>query len=104
MPDDPLAWAREQAARSKPAVGAAAMLWIARVQTALDPGHARITFEMAPEETRAFFPVATMKNGVFSMSSSASRTCSRSDLRHYVGSLLGSPEVGTWPKSRLLRN
>ena len=52
MPDDPLAWAREQAARSEPAVHAAAMLWIARVQTALDSGHARMTFEMAMEETR----------------------------------------------------
>jgi len=52
MPDDPIAWAREQAARAEPVVHAAAMLWIARVQTALDSGLARITFEMALEETR----------------------------------------------------
>ena len=52
MPDDPIAWAREQAARAEPVVHAAAMLWIARVQTPLDSGLARITFEMALEETR----------------------------------------------------
>ncbi|WP_213805155.1 hypothetical protein [Granulicella sp. dw_53] len=43
---------REQAARSQPAVRAAAMLRIARVQTAVDRGRARITFEMALEEAR----------------------------------------------------
>lgn len=52
MLDDPLARLRQQAARSTPPVRAAAMLRIARAQTVLDPGQARITFEMALEETR----------------------------------------------------
>jgi hypothetical protein len=45
-PDDPLARAQEQAARSTPPARAAAMLRIARVQLAFDRGQARITFEM----------------------------------------------------------
>jgi hypothetical protein len=45
MPDDPLAGAREQAEQSKPPVRAAALLRIARVQTAFDREQARHTFE-----------------------------------------------------------
>ncbi len=52
MTDDLLTRAREQAARSQPPVRVAAMLRIARVQTAFERGQARITFEMALEDTR----------------------------------------------------
>jgi hypothetical protein len=49
-----MAQARKQAERSSPPVRAAARLRIARVQSALDPGQARITFEMALDEIRSF--------------------------------------------------
>jgi hypothetical protein len=52
MPDDLLSRAWEQAERSKPPVRAAALLRIARVQTAFDSDQARYTFEQALDETR----------------------------------------------------
>jgi hypothetical protein len=52
MPDDLLAGARAQAERSEPPVRAAALLRIARVETAFDRGQARITFQQALDETR----------------------------------------------------
>ena len=52
MTDDLLAGARAQAERSEPPVRAAALLRIARVQTAFDRGQARITFQRALDETR----------------------------------------------------
>jgi hypothetical protein len=54
MSDDLMAQARKQAERSLPPVRAAAWMRIARVQSALDPGQARITFEMALDEIRSF--------------------------------------------------
>jgi hypothetical protein len=45
-----MARARQQAERSSPPVRAAARMRIARVQSAADPGQARITFEMALDE------------------------------------------------------
>jgi hypothetical protein len=53
MPDDLVADARKQAERSSPAVRAAALMRIARVQSIADPGQARITFEMALDEIRS---------------------------------------------------
>jgi hypothetical protein len=52
MPDDLVAHARKQAERSLPPVRTAARMRIARVQSAVDPGQARITFEMAFDEIR----------------------------------------------------
>ena len=52
MADHLVAEARKQAERSSPPVRAAARMRIARVQSAIDPGQARITFEMALEEIR----------------------------------------------------
>jgi len=52
MADDLIAHARKQAERSLPPVRAAAQMRIARVQSAVDSGHARITFEMALDEVR----------------------------------------------------
>jgi hypothetical protein len=52
MPDDLLAGALAQAERSEPPVRAAALLRIARVQTAFDRGEARLTFQRALDETR----------------------------------------------------
>jgi hypothetical protein len=54
MPDDLISQARKQAERSSPPVRAAARMRIARVQSTLDPGQARITFEMALDEIRSF--------------------------------------------------
>jgi len=45
--------ARKQAERSSPPVRAAALMRVARVQSAVDPGQARITFEMALDEIRS---------------------------------------------------
>jgi hypothetical protein len=53
MADDLMAHARKQAERSLPPVRAAARMRIARVQSAVDPGQARITFEMAIDEVRS---------------------------------------------------
>jgi hypothetical protein len=53
MPDDLVAEARKQAERSSPPVRAVARMRIARVQSAIDPGQARITFEMALDEIRS---------------------------------------------------
>jgi hypothetical protein len=53
MADDFIAHARKQAERSLPPVRAAARMRIARVQSAVDPGQARITFEMALDEIRS---------------------------------------------------
>ena len=53
MADDLLAHARQQAERASPPVRAAARMRIARVQSAVDPGQARITFEMALDEIRS---------------------------------------------------
>ena len=53
MADDLMAPARKQAERSLPPVRAAARMRIARVQSAVDPGQARITFEMALDEIRS---------------------------------------------------
>jgi hypothetical protein len=52
MPDDLLALALEQAERSEPTVRVAALLRIARVQSAVDRPSARKTFERALSETR----------------------------------------------------
>jgi hypothetical protein len=52
MPDHLLAAAWRQADRSKPPVRAAALMRIARVQTALDRSQARSTFEQGLDETR----------------------------------------------------
>ena len=49
---DLLARARVEAERATPPVRAAALMRIARIQTAFDRGQARITFEMGLEETR----------------------------------------------------
>jgi hypothetical protein len=54
MPDDLLALALEQAERSEPTVRVAALLRIARVESAVDRQYARKTFERALTETRAF--------------------------------------------------
>lgn len=54
MSGDLLAHARKQADRSSPPVRAAALMRIARVQSASDSGQARITFEMALDEVRNF--------------------------------------------------
>jgi hypothetical protein len=54
MADDLMTHARKQAERSLPPVRAAAWMRIARVQSAVDPGQARITFEMALDEIRSF--------------------------------------------------
>lgn len=54
MLDDLLARARKQADRSSPVVRAAARMRIARVESAVDPGQARITFGMALDEIRSF--------------------------------------------------
>jgi hypothetical protein len=53
MADELMARARKQAERSLPPVRAAARMRIARVQSAVDPGQARITFEMALDEIRS---------------------------------------------------
>ena len=53
MRDDLVADARKQAERSSPPVRAAALMRVARVQSAVDPGQARITFEMALDEIRS---------------------------------------------------
>jgi hypothetical protein len=53
MADDFIAHARKQAERSLPPVRVAARLRIARVQSTVDPGQARITFEMALDEIRS---------------------------------------------------
>ena len=53
MPGDLLTRCRNQAERSSPSVRAAARMRIARVQSATDPGRARITFEMALDEIRS---------------------------------------------------
>jgi hypothetical protein len=53
MADDLMAQARKQAERSLPPVRAAARMRIARVQSTVDPGQARITFEMALDEIRS---------------------------------------------------
>src|SRR5271157_5913056 len=52
MPDDLLARAREQAERSTPPVRAAALLRIARVETATCRHQARRTFEQGLDEVR----------------------------------------------------
>src|ERR1700733_358673 len=52
MPDDLLALALEQAERSEPTVRVAALLRIARVESAVDRQNARKTFERALAETR----------------------------------------------------
>lgn len=52
MPDDLLALAAERAERSEPAVRVAALLRIARVESAVDRQNARKTFERALAETR----------------------------------------------------
>jgi hypothetical protein len=52
MPNDLLADAREQAERSDPAVRAAALLRIARVETAFDRSAARGTFERGLDAIR----------------------------------------------------
>jgi hypothetical protein len=52
MPDDLLALAVERAERSEPAVRVAALLRIARVESAVDREQARKTFERALTETR----------------------------------------------------
>jgi hypothetical protein len=52
MMDDLLVQARTQAERSSPRIRAAARMRIARVESAADPGQARITFEMALDEIR----------------------------------------------------
>lgn len=54
MTGDLLAHARKKADRSSPPVRVAARLRIARVESAIDPGQARITFEMALDEIRSF--------------------------------------------------
>ena len=53
MSVDLLARAQKQADRSSSPVRASARLRIARVQSAVDPGRARITFEMALDEIRS---------------------------------------------------
>jgi len=53
MIDDLLVRAQLQAERSAPPVRAAARMRIARVQSATDPGQARVTFEMALDEIRS---------------------------------------------------
>jgi hypothetical protein len=53
MTDDLLVRAQRQAERSAPPVRAAARMRIARVQSAIDPGQARVTFEMALDEIRS---------------------------------------------------
>src|SRR4051794_34696820 len=52
MPEDHLARAREQAERSEPSVRAAALMHIARAQTAFDCEQARQTFRRALAEAR----------------------------------------------------
>lgn len=52
MPKDLLARARVEADRAKGPIRAAALMRIARVETAFDRGQARITFEMGLAETR----------------------------------------------------
>jgi hypothetical protein len=52
MTDDLLVRAQLQAERSAPPVRAAARMRIARVQSATDPGQARVIFEMALDEIR----------------------------------------------------
>jgi hypothetical protein len=52
MLDDLLSRAREQAEQSDPPVRVAALMRVARVQTKLDAGQARITFEQALEDVR----------------------------------------------------
>jgi len=51
MVDDLLAGARAQAERSEPSVRVAALLRIARVQTAFDLVQARLTFRQALDDT-----------------------------------------------------
>ena len=53
MTDDLLVRAQLQAERSAPPVRAAARMRIARVQSATDPGQARVIFEMALDEIRS---------------------------------------------------
>jgi len=53
MTDDLLVRAQRQAERSAPPVRAAARMRIARVQSATDPGQARVIFEMALDEIRS---------------------------------------------------
>ena len=53
MTDNLLVRAQRQAERSAPPVRAAARMRIARVQSATDPGQARVTFEMALDEIRS---------------------------------------------------
>jgi len=53
MEGDLLARAQEQTERSSPPVRAAARMRLARVQSAVDIGRARITFEMALDEIRS---------------------------------------------------
>jgi hypothetical protein len=53
MASDLVARARAQAEQSSPAVRAAARMRIARIQSAVDRGQARITFEMALDEIRS---------------------------------------------------
>jgi hypothetical protein len=53
MSKDLLARARVEAERAAAPVRAAALMRIARVETAFDRGQARITFEMGLEEARA---------------------------------------------------
>jgi hypothetical protein len=52
MPDDLLTPARDQAERSEPGVRVAAFLRIARVESVVDPGQGRKTFERALSEIR----------------------------------------------------
>jgi hypothetical protein len=52
MAEDLIAHARKRAEWSLPPVRAAARMRIARVESAIDPGQARITFEMALDEIR----------------------------------------------------
>ena len=52
MPDDLLTPARDQAERSEPGVRGAAFLRIARVESVVDPGQGRKTFERALSEIR----------------------------------------------------
>jgi hypothetical protein len=52
MPDELLALALEQAERSEPTVRVAALLRIARVESAVDRQNARKTFERALAETK----------------------------------------------------
>ncbi len=52
MLDDLVAHARKKAERSSPPVRAAARMRTAHVQSAADPGHLRITLEMALDDIR----------------------------------------------------